>query len=323
MADVLTVGVIGCGGIARSHLASIQALDCIEAVAMADAVPERAQQYAQEYGARRWYGSYQELLTDPKVKAVHVCLPHHLHHVVCVAAAAAGRHILVEKPMAMSVAEAQGMLAAADRAGVTLMVGQVLRFRTAHIKARQLVRDGAIGRVTSVYRRRMGYVDHTKLPPWHADPKQIGNFAIYGFGAHEIDIVLWMLDTQATRVFATGRVTNPVWGNHDEVIAVMELANGAMATHVQSMNSRQGWWDCVIVGTEGSMHVRMDAIDLNGETIEAPLPDGGGMTDQISEFAHAVLEHREPEASGHHVLGTMRALDAIWESVQTGQTVTL
>ena len=321
MADVLKVGVIGCGGIARSHLKSIQSLDCIDVVAMADMLPERAQQYAQQYGARNWYGSYEELLSDPDVAGVHVCLPHDTHHPVCVAAAKAGKHVLVEKPMAMSVAESEDMLGAADAAGVRLMVAQVLRFRTAHIKARELLRDGAIGQVRTVYRRRMGYVDHTKLPPWHADPKQIGNFAIYGFSSHEIDIILWLLDTQARRAFATGRVTNPVWGNEDEVIAVMELANDAMATHVQSMNARQGGYDCVIVGTEGSMGLATEAIDLNGKTIEAPLPDNGGMTDQIAEFAYACLEGREPEASGRNVLHTMRALDAVWKSVQTGQIV--
>ena len=321
MADVLKVGIIGCGGIARAHLSAIRAVECIDVVAMADMLPERAQEYAKEYGAKSAYGDYEDLLADPDVQAVHVCLPHDVHHPVCMAAAKAGKHILVEKPMALSVAESEDMLAAAEAAGVTLMVAQVLRFRTAHIKARELLRDGAIGQVRTVYRRRMGYVDHTKLPPWHADPKQIGNFAIYGFSSHEIDIILWLLDTEAKRAFATGRVTNPVWGNEDEIIAVLELANDAMATHVQSMNARQGGYDCVIVGTDGSMHLATESIDLNGEEIPAPLPGGGGMNDQIEEFARACLEGREPEASGRNVLKTMRALDAIWKSVQTGQVV--
>ena len=321
MAEVLRVGIIGCGGIAGSHLHSIGELDCIDVVAMADTLPERAEQYAKEHGAERWYDSNEALLADPNVQAVHVCLPHDVHHAVCLQAAAAGKHMLVEKPLALSVAEAEEMIAAAEANNVKLMVAHVLRFRTVHREAQRLIREGAIGEPRSVMRRRAGRVNHESLPPWHADPKQIGNFCIFGFGTHEVDLILWTLETEATRAFATGRVINPVWGNQDDVITILELANGAMASYVQSMNVHVGVYDCAYVGTKGSLFVAGNTLDLEGDVRELPNQPGGGMTDQIEEFARACLEDREPESGARDCMRTQRALEAMWTSVQTGQVV--
>ena len=319
MAESLQVGIIGCGGIARSHLNSIGELDCIEVAAMADVLPERAREYAQEHGARKWYGSNEELLADPDVQAVHVCLPHDLHHSVCIEAAQAGKHILVEKPLALSVAEAEEMIAAAEANYVQLMVAHVLRFRNVNREARRLIQEGAIGAPRNVMRRRAGRVDHKSLPPWHADPKQIGNFCIFGFGTHEVDLILWTLDTEAKRAFSAGRIINPVWGNEDDVITILELANGAMASYNQSMNNHVGGYDCAYVGTGGSLYVAGDTIDLDGDVRK--IPQRPMMTDQIEEFAKACLEGRRPESSAQDCMGTQRALEAMWKSVRTGQVV--
>lgn len=321
MTGPLRIGVIGCGGIAGGHLRCVRELDCIELVATADMLPERARQYAKEYGAKRSYSSNEELLADPEVQAVHICLPHHLHHPVCIAAAAAGKHILMEKPLALTVADAEQMIAAAEANQVNLMVGHVLRFRSINREVRRLIQDGAIGTPRSVLRRRTGRVDHAKLAPWHADPKQIGNFCIFGFGTHEVDTILWTLDTEVRRAFATGRVINPVWGNEDDVFALLELANGAMASYVQSMNDAVGASDCAYMGTEGSITMTPNSIHLNGDAHPIPKQEGGGMTEQIEEFATACLEGRRPEASAQDCMRTQRALNAMWTSVQSGQVV--
>jgi predicted dehydrogenase len=204
---------------------------------------------------------------------------------------------------------------------VQLMVAHVLRFRNVHREVRRLIQEGAIGAPRSVMRRRASRVDHASLPPWHADPAKIGNFCIFGFGSHEVDMILWTLDTQATRAFSAGRIINPVWGNQDDVVTILELANGAMANYVQSMNVHVGVYDCAYVGTAGSLFVAGNKIDLDGDVREIPPQAGGGMTDQIEEFARACLEGREPESSGRDCMRTQRTLEAMWTSVQTGQVV--
>ena len=319
MSDALRVGIIGCGGIAGSHLHSIRELDCIEVVATTDTLPERAREYAEKNGAKNWYDSNEKLLADPEVQAVHVCLPHDVHHSVCIEAANAGKHIIVEKPLALSVAEAEEMIAVAEANDVQLMVAHVLRFHSTNREVRRLILEGAIGEPRNVMRRRGGRVDHKSLPPWHADPKQIGNFCIFGFGTHEVDVILWTLDTEAKRAFSAGRVINPVWGNEDDVITILELANGAMASYNQSMNNHLGGYDCAYVGTGGSLHVAGDTIDLDGDVRK--IPQRPMMTDQIEEFAKACLEGRRPESSAQDCMRTQRALEAMWKSVQTGQVV--
>jgi len=321
MSDVLKVGIIGCGGIARSHLEAIAKSDSIQAVAMGDNLPQRAQAYAKEFGADKAYSDIDQLLADPQVQAVHVCLPHDLHHAVCIAAASAGKHILVEKPIALSTADAEEMIAAANANNVQFMVGHVLRFRSVNQQARQIIADGRIGKPISVVRRRMGHMQHETVPAWHADPKHMGNFAIYGFGTHEVDTILWTLDTQARRAFSAGRVADPVWGNEDEVLTILELANGAIASYTQSLNARQGAHDCIFIGTEGSLSVGHTQLDLSGEIIEVEPDAGHGMHAQIHEFARACIEDREPMCSARDCMRTQRTLDAMWQSVQTGQVV--
>jgi predicted dehydrogenase len=236
-------------------------------------------------------------------------------------AAEAGKHILVEKPLALSVAEAEEMIAAAEASNVKFMVGHVLRFRAANREARRIIAEGKIGEPRSVLRKRLDCPDPESLPLWYTDPTRIGNFAIYGYGTHEVDAILWTLNTESRRVFSRGRVINPVWGNQDEVLTILELSNGAMASYIQSLNSPLISSHCVFVGTEGLLSVANATLSLNGETIEIPPDAGRGMADQIHEFARACLEDREPESSARDCLRTQRTLDAMWQSVQTGKVV--
>jgi len=321
VAEVLKVGIIGCGAIARAHLDAIAGLESIEAVALADKLPHRAEAYAAEYAVKNAYTNIEHLLADPDVQGVHVCLPHYLHLSTCLRAAAAGKHMLVEKPLALSVAEANEMIAAAEANGVTFMVGHLLRFRTVNREAKRIIAEGGIGVPRSVINQRLDCPDPEAMPAWYRDPKKIGNFAIYGYGTHQVDTILWTLDTFTRRAFSSGRVVNPVWGNQDEVQTILELASGAMVCYSQSLNSPTIASHSMYVGTEGTLSVSATHLGLNGQTVEIPTAANQGMTAQIQEFALSCLERREPESSAGDCLRTQRTLDAMWESVQTGRVV--
>lgn len=322
MSDVLRVGVLGCGGIAQAHLKGIEACEAMELVATADAVAEQAEKAAEAFGARRAHTTSEALFNDPDVEAVHICVPNHLHRDLAVAAARAGKHALVEKPLALSAPDAQQMVDTAEAAGVTLMSGQILRFRTANIEAKRLIAEGRIGKPVNVMRRRITLFKPEVVSSWYANTAVNGNVSIYGTGSHEVDLVLWLLDTEAKRVFAMGRELNPDWGCAEEVLSTLELSDGTIFNYIQSLNTRQGAWDCTVVGDKGSMLIGNDVIDLNGERIECPMTSGG-MEEQVAEFGHACLEGREPIASGRNVLATMKALDAIAQSVETGNVIEL
>ena len=127
MGDVLSVGGVGAGGIARSHMNAMGSCHNIRLAAVMDLYPEPAESAAKEFGGKA-YTDLDSMLADPEVEAVHVCTPHNQHGEQVVAAAKAGKHVLVEKPMALTLEACDQMIAACEDAGKVLMVGQVMRY---------------------------------------------------------------------------------------------------------------------------------------------------------------------------------------------------
>ena len=119
----LKVGIIGLGGIARSHCDSIAQLDQVEVVAVADLFEEKRREYMDKYHIPKGYPTHHELLADADIDAVAVVLGHQLHHQLTIDACRAGKHVLVEKPMAISLEQCDAMVAAAAENNVKLMVG--------------------------------------------------------------------------------------------------------------------------------------------------------------------------------------------------------
>jgi predicted dehydrogenase len=316
MGSQLRIGIIGCGGIARGHLNAMKNLDA-RPVAMVDISEASARQYAEEYGADRYHTAIKDALTED-VDAVIVCLPHYLHVDAVVAAAESGKHVLTEKPMAISLKETDEMIDAAQRNGVTLMVGQVLRFRQCNVEAKRLIAEGKIGEPRNIVRRRLGNSREFRSE-WARDPAKAGGWVLYGYGAHEVDMMLWLFDTHARKVFAQAQKNNPYWNDYDEISIQMELANGVIATLNHSLNCVVGAWDTFITGTENSMYITNDQIAMVGEKMSIPM--GPAMEIQLREFIDAIYEGREPEASGVNVRKTMQALEAAKLSIASGQIV--
>jgi predicted dehydrogenase len=292
----------------------------IRTVAVCDINEQVARERAEEFDVPAVYTDWRDLLDDEDVDAVSVLLPHHLHREVAVAAAEAGKHVLTEKPMATSLAEADDMIAAAEAAGVVLMVGQILRFRPANIRARELIRDGAIGEPRNILRRRLGKSQGFRSE-WARRPEEAGGWVLYGFGAHEVDMILWLNDAEAQTVFAQARVNNEYWNDFDEITVQMSLVDGPIATYQHSLNTPFGAWECMVIGTEDAMMIESGQIRLAGEVIEAPLDSPASWQAQIGEFVRAIREGDEPEASGRNVRRTMAALEAAKLSIRDGVAI--
>jgi predicted dehydrogenase len=174
-----------------------------------------------------------------------------------------------------------------------------------------MIGAGAIGRPTNVIRRRHSWTREHRAEPWSNNPAVAGGWVLYGFGAHEVDQILYLNDAHAKTTFALGRKTNPHWQDYDDIDILFDLSNGAMATMTHSINMKPGAWDCIIGGTEGSLFLTTDTITLNGEALPQKFDYAGGMQRQLAEFVNAVIEGREPEASGRDVRRTMQALEAV------------
>jgi predicted dehydrogenase len=314
MSDALSVGVIGAGGIARSHMNAIKVNDNIQMVAVIDVDADRAGAAAEEFGANA-YTDIEPLLANPQVEAVHVCTPHALHADQVVAAAEAGKHVLVEKPMALTLADCDRMIDACDRAGKILMVGQVMRYYPVNRTIQKMIADGEIGQVGHLIRRRYSYFNPTPAGSnsrhWYLDLEMGGICVLYCFGPHEYDILHWYLNSPVRQVYAQGSESTDLYrGQKDSYTAMMTHENGAVSVLSQTVVCHTGAHDQYIVGSTGSMMLAGDKLTVNGKEVSVEGSSREGMSNQIWEFATCCLEGREPDASGHSVRHSMAVIEA-------------
>jgi predicted dehydrogenase len=208
--DKLRVGIIGAGRISDLHALEYLANPRAEIVAVADAVPENAQRRGQAWGVapNRIFADYHDLLTVPEVDLVEILLPHHLHHQATLDAAAAGKHISVQKPMALSVAQADEMIAAARRAGVIFKVFENFIFYPPVQRAKALIDAGEIGDPLAIRIKSNAATSATEwvvpaaASAWRFDPGQNGGGPLVFDDGHHKFALAWHFLGQAAEVHA-------------------------------------------------------------------------------------------------------------------------
>lgn len=203
----IRIGMIGYGGIGRVHAMAYRSLPyhyglpahTVQIVGVATSAAATAQAAAAEIGCAFWTDDYRTLLARPDVDAVDVCVPNHLHAEIVCAAAAAGKHIYCEKPLAMDVAQAQSMLDAVQTAGVITQMTFNFRFFPAVQRAQQLVQEGFLGRIFSFRGRyyRSSYIDPLKPLTWRQRKAIAGGGALFDIGSHILDLLYSLLGPYA------------------------------------------------------------------------------------------------------------------------------
>jgi len=198
------IGVIGLGYQGKLHLTRYACLpDKAEIVAVSDVVGIIAEGIAKKYCARAWYTDYNKLLQRSDVDAVSVCVPNDLHAEVAIAVAESGKHILLEKPMACSLEEADDIMKATNKAGVKLMLGYNHIFNPMIRHVKELIKNGRLGKlsiVKSQYVRNLSAISREKFG-WRADVKQAGGGVIMESGVHRISLS-WYLGGEVSKVSA-------------------------------------------------------------------------------------------------------------------------
>jgi predicted dehydrogenase len=312
------LAMIGCGQIAQAHLRGIAANQQAELVAAMDIAEEKAIAAADKYGAKP-YTSVEAVLANENVDAVVLPLPHHLHCPIAIQAAEAGKHILVEKPMALNLAEAKQMVEAAESASVRLMVGQSTRFRPEVWTAKEVITRGELGRVQQCIHQRVWFTEKLSTE-WRYSSEQCGGLYIPIFSSHDVDMTLWLMGAAPIRVQSVLRsFTNLVEAESDGSI-IMELAGGGIANFAFSMNSHIALNRVLFIGTLGTLMIENGRLRVNDEEI---LLDKSKETflRQMEEFVDAIRTDREPIPSGRDALPTMAVLDAAKESAAAGKAV--
>lgn len=319
MADKFRVAVVGCGRISTSHLNGIKEMDDrISLIATVDNLPERARLASEKYGARRWYGSTAEAFRDPEIEGVILSLPHYLHYPLTLEALAAGKHVMVEKPMAITHAEAREMAAEAENRNLTLMIGQSRRYFSAVQESKR--RLGEIGRLINSVTIWHTFLEKPATDWWKSAPRA-GGLLIALNGSHAVDYVTWMMGKLPVTVFAKTLHNNGLWEGEDEVTMVLDYGTEMAGIHL-SFNTRHGLHTRLLVGTQGSMALRDETeLSVNGQVAVTGEQKPSNFALQAREFADAVREKREPLTSGKAVAPTIAVLEAARLSARTGKPV--
>lgn len=311
------IAVVGCGQIADVHFKAIASLKNAQLVATVDSELERARQAAAAYRAQRATTDYDEILADDSIDAVVLCLPHHLHAPFAIAAVRAGKHVLVEKPMALNEKEGQEMVEAAERAGVQLSIGQSSRYIPSYWKARDLLATAPIGRIINVLHQRTFFIEQLSTD-WRRVDGECGGLYLPLFGSHDIDAILWMLDTQPHRVWASLLSASPVSDGDSDGVVGIDMANGAVASLSFATRCKRARTETLFVGEDGYLELSRGGIELNGEKVDID-ENEEAFTHQMRLFVEALSEGKTVPAPGRKVLAVMRTLDLAKEAHATGQ----
>ncbi len=296
----------------------------------------RAERFAEEHDALRAYDDLEAAVRDPDVAYVWVATPHSLHREPVLAAARAGKHVLCEKPLATSRADAREMLRACARAGVMLGTGFHLRHHPLHKEIRRIVAAGDLGDLvfaeaewsTVVPRPGQGY-----SAAWRSDPELAFAGISTGTGVHALDLLRYVLDDEIATISAlTNAESSPISPLETRAIASLRFTKGTLATIRCLRGIPRPENDLVVVGSTARIASRHSIDEVARGTLDAEgtdaevfgVPAGFDMyVAQAESFMQAVQERRQPEASGEDGLRAVEALDALLESARAGRTISL
>ncbi len=326
----LGVGIIGTGRVSGGHAKAVEQTPTTRLVAAADVDQGRVEQFAREHNCAP-YTDYTELLARDDVDFVIVALPHWLHYGATVAAAAAKKHIFIEKPMAMTLDECDRMTEAAEANGVTIMVGHSEHFQAPNITARRILHSGQIGDI--VFANDIWYKPFSVAmrPPWFLDRAQGGGMWQMN-GAHMLDRIVWLMDSKVVAVKAW--IGNPmVKQRADDSCAVMlDFASGthAVFTHTGYAQDREGErseGEYLCTGGGLKVNSRMNAgvwVATEHDYAPVPLdevPGGSGFTGEINQFAASILGGTPSPIGPEYARHIMDVLLAAEKSSETGREV--
>lgn len=299
-------GLIGCGDIARKRVApALRDLAECELVAVSRARHELAADFAAEFGARRWYGAWRELLADPEIDAVYLATPVNLHAEQTCAAAEAGKHVLCEKPMALNVAECDRMIAACAQHGVKLGIAYYRHFYPVIQRVKALLNSGAIGQPVLAQINAFERFNPSPGQPryWFVQKAQAGGGPMMDFGCHRIEVLLNLLGPiEAVR----SSVGNVLFEREveDTAVAVFDFASRARAVLSVTHAAWEAQDTLTIFGDAGSLHIpvlNQGVLQLKtaqGEYSETHPPHANIHQPLIADFTQAVLADRAPLVAG-------------------------
>ena len=335
MTKPVRIAIAGCGFIGDYHARAARAAPGAELVAVMDHDQRKLAAFEQTHGPVTLHETPQELVADPGIDAVVIALPNNLHEPLAVRLLESGRHVLVEKPMALNAEQGERMIRVAAASGRRLMPGHMWRFDREALHLRRAIAEGGIGAVV----KTKGYGIHVNWGPagWFVDPEQAGGGALVDMGVHAVDTVRFLLgDPEPVSVYARIQTAYGDYAVDDMGLLVINWSNGTVSV-IES-----GWWNPHMDGPEASTQLfgtagyarlfpteitRIEDWKPTVDPLDFPPRqehcDQHIYDNQMIEFTSSIREEREPVPGGEHGLAILRICDAAYRSAREDRLVGL
>lgn len=353
----LKIGIIGCGGIATNkHMPALSKLnDKAEMVAFCDIIVERAEKAAKDFGVEgaKVFNDYRELLKQD-LDIVHVCTPNRSHSEISVAALESGKHVMCEKPMAKTYAEAVKMVDAAKKSGKKLTIGYQNRFRTDSMYLKKTVERGDLG---EVYFAKAHAIRRRAVPTWGVflNEYEQGGGPLIDIGTHALDLTLWMMDNYKPKM-VVGNVfkklgdqkdTGNAWGDwnpdeytvEDSAFGFINMENGATiilesswALNTLDIGEAKTTLCGTLAGADMRDGLRINKADLGKLVTIKPSLDAAGVDffdgdeDEAQDvearmWIDSIIDDTEPIVKPEQAIVVTQILEAIYESAKIGKAI--
>ncbi len=293
----VNVGVIGVGAMGYNHARVYYRLENANLVAVSDVSERTLKKVCKKYDTKG-YNDIEDLLNDPEIEVVSVCVPTTHHYDVVMKAIEHGKHVLVEKPIAFTEEEAEGMIKAAKEKGVILSTGHVERFNPAVQKAKELIENDVIGDVVSASAKRVG-----PFPPRIKDVGVAIDLAI-----HDLDVMYYLFDEEVSQVYATmGSILDKCeYEDHAEIMVNFEDVTGILEVNWLTPYKRR---QIEITGTDGIISVDYidQSIDVHGKFAQdIQIKHEEPLKEELSSFLECVVNNEKPVITGEDGLNALR-----------------
>jgi predicted dehydrogenase len=316
MAGQVRFGLLGCGGFGKAHAEVISSLGGEGLLtAVADMVPSRASAFADEFGCAA-SNDLSALRARDDVDAIVICVPHAAHANAAIEAMTAGKHVIVDKPVDVTLEAADRLIAVEARTGRTVTVMSQRRFEPAVQRARQAIENGALGNITfasaiTTQWRPQSYYDSS----WHGTKKVDGGGAALTIGIHALDLLLWLVGAPVRVQAEMACLAHDRIDVEDTLAATIRFASGAVGSFTATTAAYPGRPPLVCVyGDRGSIELGDDIEELGNDSQSAHRA-------QYRDFIAAIHEHRTPAVSTSDGRLALATVVAMYESARTGRAV--
>jgi predicted dehydrogenase len=336
----LKVGIIGTGYISEYHAEGyLEIPEKVEIVATCDAVESLAREKMISWGAKRYYTDYNDLFKHEELDIVDICLPHHLHKDAVIKAAEAGMNIILEKPIARTMEEAEEMIKSVKKAGVKFMVSYNERFLPHHQEAKMLLEKGVIGKLKMITGSLYGTLPSETLRGWRGSKEKSGGGVLIDSGGHRVDLMRWMAGEVDTLFCQTSRVLFEEYEAEDTAFLLMNFKNGAIGQLNVSWGVKGALWTAnwnetlMLCGTKGT--IVCDNLTNSLMVYSDELPEDfksfvikrywtnyfESIKSAVKHFVDCVINDKMPLISGEDGKAVLQIILRAYESAEKGKVL--